>query len=178
MNSHGASGHPHIIPLRTYLTIGAALLVFTAITIAVSFLHLGPFNIVVALAIATIKALLVAFFFMHLYYDNKFYFMVFTIGVLFLAVFIGFTMIDTMRRADLYEEVSQPIIPQVDYSLMRDSTGSVHHQDSTGRPHQADTSKEAAKDSAGVQTRDTSGASQTTGAGRDTSAETSATKGH
>jgi hypothetical protein len=46
---------------------------------------------------------------MHLYYDNKFYFIVLTIGILFLAIFIGFTMIDTERRGDLYQEVAHPI---------------------------------------------------------------------
>lgn len=63
MNKHPV---PHIIPMLVYLAIGGALLVMTLVTVAVSFIDLGFLNILVALAIATFKALLVAFFFMHL----------------------------------------------------------------------------------------------------------------
>jgi cytochrome c oxidase subunit 4 len=109
MNSR-TSGHAHhITPLKTYLGVGAALLFLTLVTTIVAQIQLGSWNVVVALAIAAIKASLVAFFFMHLYYDNKLYFIVFTIGILFLAIFIGFTMLDTEERGDLYEEVAHPI---------------------------------------------------------------------
>jgi caa(3)-type oxidase subunit IV len=131
MSAPSSAHHPHIIPLRVYLTVAALLLVMTAVTIAVSFVHLGAFNIVVALVIAGFKALLVAFFFMHLYYDNRFYFMVFAITLLFLVIFIGFTMIDTMRRADLYPEVGRPIQePASIYNRPADSTAA-HPTDST-----------------------------------------------
>ena len=52
---------------RTYLLVFVALAVATLITVAVSYLDLnGPQAIIVALFIATIKAGLVAAFFMHL----------------------------------------------------------------------------------------------------------------
>jgi cytochrome c oxidase subunit 4 len=148
MMSSQSPGHAiHITPLRVYLGIGAALLVLTAVTVWVSTIHLGPWNIVVALAIAAIKATLVAFFFMHLFYDNKFYFLVFTVGVLFLALFIGFTMIDTMRRGDLYEELAKPIRDRaMMYDSLPDSTAAAHGAHGTGSmPAQADSS--AASDS-------------------------------
>ena len=74
---------PHVIPLGVYLGIEGILLVMTIVTIAVSYVELGFLNIVVALAIASIKALLVAFFFMHLYYDNKLYFFIFASSLFF-----------------------------------------------------------------------------------------------
>ena len=49
-----------------YFSVWAALLVGTIITYKAAFLELGPFNAAVALTIATIKALLVALFFMHI----------------------------------------------------------------------------------------------------------------
>jgi cytochrome c oxidase subunit 4 len=49
-----------------YFSVWAALLLGTFITYKVAFLDLGPFNAAVALTIATIKALLVALFFMHI----------------------------------------------------------------------------------------------------------------
>jgi len=112
MSAHSNEHAPHITPLRIYLGIGATLLVLTAVTVWVSTIHLGEWNIIVALAIAVVKASLVAFFFMHLYYDSKLYFVVFISGILFLALFIGFTMIDTMRRDDLDPEVALPIKEQ------------------------------------------------------------------
>jgi cytochrome c oxidase subunit 4 len=49
-----------------YLAVWATLLLGTFITYEVAFIDLGRFNAAVALTIATIKALLVALFFMHI----------------------------------------------------------------------------------------------------------------
>lgn len=81
----------------------------TAVTVAISFFHFGPFNLLVAMLIAALKATLVALFFMHLKYDNKLYMIIFVTAVVFLAVFIILTMFDTMRRADVYDIEAKPI---------------------------------------------------------------------
>lgn len=99
----------HILPLKLYLTVGAALFILTGITVGVAQIHLGPFNLVVALLIAVIKATLVVLFFMHLWWDSKFYMLVFVASIFFLGLFIVLTLFDTMRRGDLYEEVGRPI---------------------------------------------------------------------
>jgi cytochrome c oxidase subunit 4 len=101
----------HVHPLRIYITVAAALLILTAVTVAVSFIHLGPYNLVVALTIATLKALLVALFFMHLLYDNKLYLFVFAVALITLGTFIILTLFDTMTRGDIYPEVAKPIQP-------------------------------------------------------------------
>jgi cytochrome c oxidase subunit 4 len=59
--------------------------------------------------IASFKGSLVALYFMHLKYDNKLYLSIFLISLLFLAVFIVFTMFDTLNRGDIYEERGKPI---------------------------------------------------------------------
>jgi len=94
---------PHIIPLKVYLGIGGTLMVFTLITVAAAQIDLGFFNIIIALAIATTKALLVAFFFMHLYYDNKLLFFIFASSIFFLSILISLTLFDTLRRGDIYD---------------------------------------------------------------------------
>lgn len=99
----------HITPIKTYITIALLLLILTAITVTVSFIDLGAFNITIALAIASIKALLVAFFFMHLFYDNKLYLVIFGIALLFLTIFLTLTMFDTTTRGAISEEVKNPI---------------------------------------------------------------------
>jgi cytochrome c oxidase subunit 4 len=53
-------------PLKMYFGIWAALLLGTFVTYKAAFLELGRYNAAVALIIATIKALLVALFFMHI----------------------------------------------------------------------------------------------------------------
>lgn len=93
----------HIIPLRTYLMVGGSLFVLTVITVLVSFINLGGFNLVIAMLIATAKALLVALFFMHLLYDNKIFMTIFSIALIFVSVFIILTMFDTLTRSSVNE---------------------------------------------------------------------------
>jgi caa(3)-type oxidase subunit IV len=58
--------------IRTYMMIGAALFVFTAITVAVNQVHLAvPLAITVALIIAGMKGSMVASVFMHLSHEKK-----------------------------------------------------------------------------------------------------------
>jgi cytochrome c oxidase subunit IV len=61
----------HIMSSKFYYTIWIALLCLTGITAAVAFVDLGPLNVVVALVIATFKALLVVLFFMHVKYTSE-----------------------------------------------------------------------------------------------------------
>lgn len=61
----------HIMSSKLYYTIWIALLCLTVITAAVSFVDLGRFNTVIALVIATFKALLVVLFFMHVKYTSE-----------------------------------------------------------------------------------------------------------
>ena len=57
----------HAINIRGYLMVFAALLVLTVVTVAVASLNLSEgTTVLVAVSIATIKATLVAMFFMHL----------------------------------------------------------------------------------------------------------------
>jgi len=61
----------HIMSSKLYYTIWIALLCLTVVTAAVSFVDLGRFNTVIALVIATVKALLVVLFFMHVKYTSE-----------------------------------------------------------------------------------------------------------
>jgi cytochrome c oxidase subunit 4 len=95
----GSGDHiPHVLPLKIYIATWIALLVFTAITVAASYVDVGSANILIALLIATIKATIVAMMFMHLRYDHRFHAIIFSFSVIFLAIFIAFTMYDTETR--------------------------------------------------------------------------------
>ncbi|MFC1729463.1 cytochrome C oxidase subunit IV family protein [candidate division KSB1 bacterium] len=129
--------HHHILPLRVYIGVGAALLAFTVITVWVSYFDLGPLNLTVAMLIASFKAILVALFFMHLLYDNKFYLTIFTIGILFLGTFIIFTMFDTMTRGAVEELKANPITEEAAmYETLRSGAASAHTAaDTSGHEH-------------------------------------------
>jgi caa(3)-type oxidase subunit IV len=99
----------HVLPLKTYLATGAALLALTAITVGVSFIHLGGWNAIVAVGIASIKALLVALIFMHLLYDKKVFLVIFSTAIVFLGIFLALTMFDILSRGDIYPDVGQQI---------------------------------------------------------------------
>jgi cytochrome c oxidase subunit IV len=61
----------HKPSIAFYLGIFATLVILTVVTAAVAVINLGPFNPIIALGIATTKALLVALFFMHVYGSSE-----------------------------------------------------------------------------------------------------------
>ena len=87
----------HVVELRVLLAVFAALLLLTAVTVAVSYFNFGAFNLLVAMGVATIKAALVALWFMHLRYDSGLPAFVFLLGVAFLGLFLIFAMLDSVE---------------------------------------------------------------------------------
>lgn len=65
-DSHGDHHGPHIATSANYLTIFTALLVLTALTVWAATLEMGFLNTPVAMFIASVKAVLVILYFMHL----------------------------------------------------------------------------------------------------------------
>ena len=88
----------HIVPKRTYYLIFLALMVGTAITVAVAFVDLGPLNTVVALGIAVTKATLVVLFFMHVKYSTRLTWAVVAGSVFWLGILLVLTMSDYLTR--------------------------------------------------------------------------------
>ncbi len=93
------SEHSKSSPLKTYFVIWAALLVGTYVTYKVAFIDLRPFNAAIALTIATIKATLVALFFMHAWHaGEKLIKLVIISALFFLLLLLGLTMTDYATR--------------------------------------------------------------------------------
>jgi cytochrome c oxidase subunit 4 len=76
--------------VRVYITVFAALMGLTIITVAVSYLHL-PMRIAVtvALLVATVKGALVACYFMHLISEKKLIYAVLVLTVVFFAALLA-----------------------------------------------------------------------------------------
>ncbi len=107
---HAQTEHEHhIVSPKTYLAILFALLVGTALTVAASYFDLGEWHIapgltlfwnpVVALAIATTKAMLVVLFFMHVKYSTRLTKLTVGAGIFMFLVLIGMTLADYFTRA-------------------------------------------------------------------------------
>jgi len=99
---------PHVVPLKVLAGVFISLLVLTYLTVAATMFDLGRFNIWIALGIATIKGALVVLYFMHLRYDSPFNSIIFVTAIVFLCLFLGITMMDTVQYQPALFEMSQP----------------------------------------------------------------------
>ncbi len=89
---------PHITGLGTYFAVFGALMVLTAATVFVAFQDLGMMNNVVALGIATLKAVLVLWFFMHLGHATTFTRVAMASTLFFFFLLLAFLFGDTLTR--------------------------------------------------------------------------------
>jgi cytochrome c oxidase subunit IV len=89
----------HVVALKTNVTVWVALLVLTGVTTGVAFIDLGPLNTIVALVIATCKALLVVLIFMHVKYaSDKLVKVVVISAIFFLMLLLGLSLADYSTR--------------------------------------------------------------------------------
>jgi cytochrome c oxidase subunit IV len=91
----------HHLPTNLYFAIFGALMALTAMTVGLAYVNLGQLNIVVALAVAILKASLVVMFFMHLKYESHLTKVVLGAGVFWLVLLLGIIM-DYVTRSWMY----------------------------------------------------------------------------
>jgi len=99
-SEHASTQTPeHISSVGSSVAIWLALLAGTGITVAAAFIDLGPFNTIVALTIATIKATLVVLFFMHVKYTHeKLTGLVVVSAIFWLFILLALSMADYTTR--------------------------------------------------------------------------------
>jgi cytochrome c oxidase subunit 4 len=94
----------HISPIRNYVAILMALLALLALTTWLGFVDLGHYlpgpwwNMIFALGIAILKALLVVMFFMHVKYQSRLTWLFAAAGFVWLTILVGLSMNDYMTR--------------------------------------------------------------------------------
>ena len=84
--------------VRSYMTVFVMLMIFTGITVGVSYLHFSvPIAIAVALLVATMKGSMVAAVFMHLNHEKQWIY-----GALLLTVvfFVALLMLPVLTSLD------------------------------------------------------------------------------
>jgi cytochrome c oxidase subunit 4 len=94
-DTHDTHAGPHIVSVKLLAGVLAVLLVLTWVTVAATWFDMGNFNLWVALAIAVVKATLVALYFMHLRWERPINTVFFVASILFVALFIGIALMDT-----------------------------------------------------------------------------------
>jgi len=103
-NSHPHSGH--VVPVGVLLAVFFALTVLTVVTVAATWVDLGEWNLAIAMVIATVKAALVALYFMHLRYDHPFNALILVTALAFLGLFISVTLLDTVEYQPALREAA------------------------------------------------------------------------
>lgn len=91
MSDHGPS-------LWLYLIIYVILMALVGATVAAAFVNLGPFNILTAMVIASVKAVLVVLYFMHVRYEKGLAWLIALGSTVWLALLIVITLGDYLTR--------------------------------------------------------------------------------
>ena len=97
MSPHAHDHNPiaHVASTRMLLVVFFALVGLTVLTVwQGTQLELGRYEVIVVLAIATVKAALVCAYFMHLRYDKPLNVFAFIFSLFFIALFLGMTLAD------------------------------------------------------------------------------------
>ena len=98
MSDHAAADIDRHV--RVYITVFAALMVLTIITVAIARVHLPvPIAVTVALLVATIKGSLVACYFMHLISEKK---LILAVLVLTAVFFVALLALPVLTHSDGY----------------------------------------------------------------------------
>ena len=88
----------HVVPPSVYLMVFATLLFFTILTIYAADWDMGLFNPIVALAIATVKAMVVVLFFMHVKYQSNLIKLAIGSGFFAFLVLMAMSLTDYISR--------------------------------------------------------------------------------
>ncbi|MGE4055082.1 MAG: cytochrome C oxidase subunit IV family protein [Vicinamibacterales bacterium] len=89
----------HIVPRQTYYIIFGILMACTYLTVQAAYLDLGVLNTVVALGIASFKAVVVVLFFMHVKYSTRLTWLVVAASVFWLGILLVLTLSDYLTRS-------------------------------------------------------------------------------
>ncbi|QDV21242.1 preprotein translocase subunit SecG [Gimesia panareensis] len=89
------SCHVHIVPVKVLIGVFLALVFLTIVTVEAAKYDTGSVDVIVSMAIATAKASLVVFIFMHLWYDKPLNRIMFFFSICFAAFFLCMILLDS-----------------------------------------------------------------------------------
>jgi cytochrome c oxidase subunit 4 len=100
----------HVVSPKIYIVILLALLLGTFLTVEAALRDFGRWNIVIALAIATVKATLVVLYFMHARYSPRRTQLVIVCSVFWLAILLALTLADYQTRQPRVSRLSPSVV--------------------------------------------------------------------
>jgi cytochrome c oxidase subunit IV len=92
----------HVISVRTNLIVFAILMLLLVLTVGVAYINLGVMGLPVAMAIATVKAVLIVLYFMHVRWSTPITWVFAGSAFFWLAIMIFLTLNDYLTRGFLY----------------------------------------------------------------------------
>ncbi len=98
MTTDAHAHEEHVTGYTTYVIVWIILMVLTFITVYVSYIDFGMLNVVIAMVVASIKASIVALYFMHLKFEDSITWVFALFPLTLLALLIGMTILDTFTR--------------------------------------------------------------------------------
>jgi cytochrome c oxidase subunit 4 len=87
-----------VVQPKIYVRTCIVLLALLALTWMIAYVNLGPFNLIVALAVAITKAIVIALFFMHIKGSSRILHFAAVAGVIWLCIMISLTLGDYSTR--------------------------------------------------------------------------------
>ena len=87
-----------IVRSKTFVLVWIALLILTGVTIKAAQMRMGEWSMLANILIASTKASLVLWFFMHLKYEAKFLRLIFLVPIVTITFIIGLTFFDIWYR--------------------------------------------------------------------------------
>jgi cytochrome c oxidase subunit 4 len=88
----------HTVSTRTFVLVWIALLILTGVTVMAARLHMGAWSMLTNILIATTKASLVLWFFMHLKYEGRLFKVLIFVPIITISIIIGLTFFDIWYR--------------------------------------------------------------------------------
>ena len=88
-------------PVRVYAVTLGCLLFLTFLTVLIAQFDLGEANVFAAIGVATIKATIVALFFMHLLHDKLMNSVILCTALVMLGLLLAFSFMDSTTRDDM-----------------------------------------------------------------------------
>jgi cytochrome c oxidase subunit IV len=149
MTAHAHDSHDdhhgmgHVLPVKLLAGTLGALLFLTGLTVITGTTYLFGLDLAVAMIIATIKATLVCVIFMHLKWDKGFHAFAFLGSVLFVGVFLSYTLTDSREyQGDIRQYVSDVSLNSPFAVPLPDPRPSTHAHDPAADGHSEPTNGE------------------------------------
>ncbi|MBC8106268.1 MAG: cytochrome C oxidase subunit IV family protein [Anaerolineae bacterium] len=115
--------------VRSLITIYIWLMILLVATVAaalVPWFHVGSFNIVIAMAIAITKAVLVIWIFMHVKYSGRLVWIFAVAAFVWLGIMLSLTFTDYLTRSRLPRADDQLQPAELEHSPLRHETPQPH----------------------------------------------------